>query len=118
MHPQNLVGLKDLMAHIYEKFGPDAIVLEVVQDPDSHEQGCGCMECMHGAEYMHEFYEDEDDYEGPGEMHREEHAEEVSNDMTEKIDEMVGELRQASETHANQATKLQNIAAALKSMGG
>ena len=95
MHPQNLVGLKDLMAHIYEKFGPDAIILEVVQDPDSHEQGCECMNCLHGAEYMHEFYEDEYEYEGPGEMHRKEHAEEVSNDMTEQIDEMVGELRKA-----------------------
>jgi len=118
MHPQNLVGLKDLMAHIYQKFGPEAVILEVVQDPDGHDQGCGCMECMEGAKYMHEFYEDEDDYEGPGEMHREERAEAVSNDMTEQMGEMVEELRQASETHANQAERLQNIAAALKSVGG
>jgi hypothetical protein len=118
MHPQNLVGLKDLMAHIYQKFGPEAVILEVVQDPDGHDQGCGCMECMEGAKYTHEFYEDEDDYEGPGEMHREEHAEAVSNDMTEQMGEMVEELRQASETHANQAERLQNIAAALKSVGG
>ena len=118
MHPQNLVGLKDLMAHIYQKFGPEAVILEVVQDPDGHDQGCGCMECMEGAKYMHEFYEDEDDYDGPGEMHREEHAEAVSNDMTEQMGEMVEELRQASETHANQAERLQNIAAALKSVGG
>ncbi len=64
------------------------------------------------------FYEDEDEYEGAGEMHREEHAEAASNDMVEQMDEMVGELRQASETHANQAVRLQNIAAALKSIGG
>jgi hypothetical protein len=117
MHPQNLVGLKDLMAHVYEKFGPEAVVLEVVQDPGSHPEGCGCMECMEGDKYMHEFFGDEEEYEGPGEMHREEHAEEVSNDMSGQIDEMVGELRQASETHAGQAARLQNIAAALKSMG-
>jgi hypothetical protein len=97
MHPQNLVGLKDLMAHIYQKFGPEAVILEVVQDPDGHDQGCGCMECMEGAKYMHEA---------------------VSNDMTEQMGEMVEELRQASETHANQAERLQNIAAALKSVGG
>ena len=48
MHPQNLVGLKDLMAHIFQKFGPEAVILEVVQDPGSHDQGCGCMECMEG----------------------------------------------------------------------
>ena len=117
MHPQNLVGLKDLMAHIFEKFGPEAVVLEVVQDPGSHPEGCGCMECMEGDKYTHEFFGDEEEYEGPGEMHREERAEEVSNDMSGQIDEMVGELRQASETHAGQAARLQNIAAALKSMG-
>ena len=43
MHSQDLVGLKDLMAHIFEKFGPEAVVLEVVQDPGSHPEGCGCM---------------------------------------------------------------------------
>ncbi len=37
MHPQNLVGLKDLMAHIFQKFGPEAVILEVVQDPGSHD---------------------------------------------------------------------------------
>ena len=119
MHPQNLVGLKDLMVHIFEKFGPDAVILEVIHDPDSHPPDCECMDCMEGDKYMYEFFGDEEEYEyaGPGKMHREEHAAEVSSEMTEKIDEMVGELRKASETHAGQAARLHDIAAALKSIG-
>ena len=48
MHPQNLVGLKDLMVHIFEKCGPDAVILEVIHDPDSHPPDCECMDCMEG----------------------------------------------------------------------
>lgn len=118
MHPTNLINMKDLLAHVYEKFGPEAVVLEVVSDPDSHVGGCGCMECAEGSKYDHEFYGDEDDYEGPGEMMREERSQTVTEEAVEQIDEIVGELRQASQTHAKQAARLQNLAAALKSLGG
>ena len=118
MHPTNLINMKDLLAHVYEKFGPEAVVLEVVSDPDSHVGGCGCMECAEGSKYDHEFYDDEDDYEGPGEMMREERSQTVTEEAVEQMDEIVGELRQASQTHAKQAARLQNLAAALKSLGG
>jgi hypothetical protein len=118
MHPSNLIDMKDLLAHVYEKFGPEAVVLEVVSDPDSHVGGCGCMECAEGSKYDHEFYDDEDDYEGPGEMMREERSQTVTEEAVEQMDEIVGELRQASQTHAKQAARLQNLAAALKSLGG
>jgi len=118
MHPTNLINMKDLLAHVYEKFGPEAVVLEVVSDPDSHVGGCGCMECAEGSKYDHEFYGDEDDYEGPGEMMREERSQTVTEEAVEQMDEIVGELRQASQTHAKQAARLQNLAAALKSLGG
>jgi len=90
----------------------------VVSDPDSHVGGCGCMECAEGSKYDHEFYGDEDDYEGPGEMMREERSQTVTEEAVEQMDEIVGELRQASQTHAKQAARLQNLAAALKSLGG
>lgn len=120
MHPNNLIDMKDLLAHVYEKFGPEAMILEIVSDPDSHDGGCGCMECAEGMKYDHEFYDDEDEvmYDGPGEMMREEHTETIAEEAVEQMDEMVGELRKASQMHADQATRLHNLAGALKSLRG
>ena len=33
MHPDNLINMKDLLAHVYEKFGPGTMILEIVSDP-------------------------------------------------------------------------------------
>lgn len=120
MHPDSLINMKDLLAHVYEKFGPDAMILEIVTDPDSHPDDCQCMECVEGMKYDHEFYDDEDEvmYDGPGEMMREEHTETIVEEAVEKMDEMVGELRKASQTHADQATRLHNLSAVLKSLRG
>ena len=62
--------------------------------------------------------EDEVMYDGPGEMMREEQTETIIEEAVEKMDEMVGELRKASQTHADQATRLHNLSAVLKSLRG
>ena len=89
-------------------------MVEVVSDLTLMSVGVGAWR-RRRLKYDHEFYDDEDDYEGPDEMMRE-RSQTVTEEAVEQMDEIV-ELRRASQTR-QAAARLQNLAAALKSLGG
>lgn len=117
MKPQRYADIKDAMAGIFQKFGQGTVILEIVHDPDDHEGGCGCMECQHGARFDREFFDDEDE-ERVDDPDSGEYQSATTGDRSDEVEAVADDVRRTSQEQGVQAHKLQNIAAALKSLGG
>jgi hypothetical protein len=125
MNPASYTNLKDLLADILEKHTPGGVMIEVVSEEAG--EGGGGIGNDKPADYEAEMSEVEDKAEDkPDDQTDEQPAGEPmstdkqpsSEDPAAAIGDVVEELRAVSQTHAEQAERLEGVAAALKSMGG
>ncbi|MDF1699540.1 MAG: hypothetical protein P1V36_00070 [Planctomycetota bacterium] len=59
MSDYNLI--KASLDALIRDLGGDVEILDIITDPESHDDACGCLECTRGHEFVYEYFDDTDE---------------------------------------------------------